>query len=107
MELDVPGTLKDLESVAAHLATLLELDQLAEQERDSRALPPFRLQDHNREDIVDLYSQFLNLRTGIHAVLDSQSLLIPDEDRESWKERLWALEQQVRRLRIMERFIRP
>ena len=107
MELDVPGTLKDLESVAAHLATLLEWDQLAEQERDTRALPPFRLQNHNREDIIDLYSQFLCLRTGIHAVLESRSLLIPDEQREPWKERLLVLEQKVRGLRILERFIRP
>lgn len=107
MELDISGALKDLEGVVIHLATLLEWDKLAEQEHDSRALPPFRLQNHNREDIIDLYSQFLDLRNGVQRAMENRTSLIPDELHDSWKERLQALDQRVRRLRIMETFIRP
>ncbi|MCB9852821.1 MAG: hypothetical protein H6819_06975 [Phycisphaerales bacterium] len=107
MEPDIPGALCDLEKLADHLATLLEWEKLAEQEHDSRALPPFRLEHHNREDIIDLYSQFLELRSGIQRVIDEHDPMIPGDNRDTWNRRITALDLRVRQLGIMEKFIRP
>jgi len=107
MAIDVDGALQDLAKAADHLAALLEWEKLAEQERGSRALPPFRLRDHNREDILDLYGQFVNLSKSLHNVLDSTDVGFTSEQWDLWREQLRKLDTRVRGFDIIAKYIKP
>jgi hypothetical protein len=105
--IDIPGALRDLGTVADRLATLLEWEKLAEQERGSRALPPFRLADHNRKDILDLYGRFLSLGTCVSNILERMNHQFPPEQAEYWWEQLRQLQQRVEGFGIIDKFIKP
>lgn len=107
MHVDISGGLRDLGKVADRIATLLEWEKLAEQERGSRALPPFRLRDHNREDIIELYGHFINLSKTLHAVLDGADVGFTSEQWKLWSQRLRELDQRVRGFDIIQKYIKP
>ena len=107
MEPDIPGAIHDLGQIASQLETLLEWEKLAEQEQDSRPLPPFRLSHHNRDDIIDSYSQFLDLRSGIQRIMRDRASLIPEGAADAWYQQMTALDHRMYQLKIMDRFIKP
>ena len=107
MQIDISGALRDLAKVADRIAELLEWEKLAQQERRPHVPPAFQLCDHNRKDIIDLYSWFLNLSMSAHEVLDSSDFEIPEEQRGRWQRRLRELEKRVDDCRIIDRFIKP
>ena len=107
MQIDIPGGLRELASVADRLAALLEWEKLAEQERGSRSLPPFRLRDYNCQDIIDLYGRFLNLSTSITKVLERAGNAFPPEQTDIWWRQLRTLGQRVHGFGIIDRFIKP
>lgn len=107
MNIDIPGALHELSSVADRLMALLEWDRLAQEERGTSALPPFHIRDHNRRDIIDLYSAFLNLRETLQRVLEQSAFEYPAEERDLWLRTLREMNDRVSSQEIMQRFIRP
>jgi len=107
MEIDVAGALRALGLVADQLAALLEWEKLAQQERGSRLLPPFNFHDHNRNDILDLYGQFLNLSSSLHALFERSDLTLADEQCRTWQRQLRQLDERIHCFGIMEKYIRP
>lgn len=107
MQVDIPAALQELKRVADRIEELLEWEKLAQQERGSRALPPFQLRDHDRKDIIDLFGWFLNLSMSIHEVLDRPDFEALGEQRQRWQRRLRALEERVQGLGIIDKYIKP
>jgi hypothetical protein len=107
MEIDVAGALRDLALAADRLAESLEWEALAQQERGSRGLPPFPYRDHNRNDIITLYGQFLSLSMELHAALQDPGLTLPNEQGHAWQRQLRHLVERVQAFGIMDKFIKP
>lgn len=95
MEIDVADALRDLGMVANHIAAMFEWDTLAQQEHGSRALPPFFFGQKNRQELDDLYSQFLFLCMNIHMILEDPTLRCTSEQREAWRSRLSEIQEWV------------
>ncbi|MBI5764448.1 MAG: hypothetical protein HZA51_13075 [Planctomycetes bacterium] len=72
MEADVPAYMRDLEKVADRIEAMFEWEALAQQERGSRALPPFVLSYKNQQEIADLYAQFSFICMSLHMMLDDR-----------------------------------
>jgi len=107
MQVDITGGLRDLAKAADRIAALFEWEKLAEQERGSRALPGFRIRNHNREDIIDLYGAFLSLSRSLHAVLNGTDIGFTTEQWKDWQEELREVEERVQSFNIMDKYIKP
>jgi hypothetical protein len=107
MNVDLASGLRELGQVADRLATLLEWEKLAQQERDHRPLPPLRLPEHNRKDILDVYGWFLSLSASIRKFLEHSESAYPAEQAERWWRQLRELEHRVQRFNIIDEFIKP
>jgi hypothetical protein len=105
METDVPAYLRDLEKVADRIAAMFEWEALAQQERGSRALPPFVLSYKNQQEIADLYSQFSFICMCLHMMLDDPKTNCSIPQREEWQRQLRKLECRVQDLATSDRFI--
>ena len=107
MEPDIDAALRDLTNVANRLGELLEWRKVEQQGHRPHTPPAFQLRDHTRDDIIDLYSWFLNLSLGVRQAIDLATPNLGHHQRTAWEQRLAKLEHHVGQLGIFERFIRP
>lgn len=77
----------------------------AQQERGSRALPPFILSYKNQQEIADLYAQFSFICMCLHMMLDDPKTNCSIPQREEWQRQLRKLENYVQDLGRSDGFI--
>lgn len=106
MESEISAAIRELGRLADRIAATVEWDKLAEEEHGSSRLPPFRLREHNRQEIIDMYWEFFMLRNQVHAMLNRVDIGGSLDQRKKWRQDLADAESRVHRIEFIEKYIR-
>jgi hypothetical protein len=106
-EVNVEAGLKQLSAGLREVRALLEWAELAEAETRPGTPPSFRLDHHVQEDLVVQTGGFIKTAMDLAEVLSQPGGQWGTEaERTRWKKKLFNLEEQFRKLRLRDTFIR-
>ena len=106
MESEVSAAIRELGRLADRIAATVEWDKLAEEQHGSPSLPPFRMREHYRQEILDMYWEFFRLRNQVHAMLNRVDIGGTLDQRAKWHRDLAEAESKVQHIDKIERYIR-
>lgn len=106
MESEISAAIRELGRLADRIAATVEWDKLAEEEHGSPRLPPFRLREHNRQEILDMYWEFFGLRNQVYAMMNRVDVGGTLEQRAKWRRDLAEAESRVQHIDQIEKYIR-
>jgi len=105
MESEISAAIRELGRLADRIAATVEWDKLAEEEHGSPRLPPFRLREHNRQEIMDMYWEFFALSNQVHAMLNRVDIGGSLDQRKKWRRDLAEAESRIQHIDVIEKYI--
>ena len=106
MESEICAAIRELGRLADRLGAPVEWDKLAEEQHGSPSLPPFRMREHYRQEILDMYWEFFQLRNQVQAMLNRVDIGGTLEQRAQWRRELASIESRTQHIDQIERYIR-
>ena len=106
LQSEIPAALDKLTATLKHIVSSIEWQKLYFAEMRKWDPLAFRLQDHTREQVMDLAAAFVWLSWGIWQALHKKKPDASLRQLQKWEARLQEMESAFGRLRLDIRFIR-
>ena len=107
MQIDIPGTLRELERLVDRIAELIEWHKLTQQQRRLPFPTSFELNDHFAEETLDLQNCFAAADIQLRTLLADPHAITDEKQRQAWLRRLGQLEEWASALALAARFNNP